>query len=313
MNKRIVITTIKVILLTAVAMVSYNYIIQHINEFKKIFQLKWHDFIILSLILLFELCIFGWLFKILIRYFNIELRLREWFGLTVLNRYFNYLFIKLGPVARGVYFKKIYNLPYINFITIFSFLYIIQMFWMVLLSILSMIVLYYKFHIFSVYFFIFLVLVEVITILPFFISKNVLIFLTKKSQYLSLIINQWLEIRKRKDLIVKTIFFLTIFILLSSFRIFLIYSMLFEPIPFPFVIIVTTVGFLSLIVSLTPASLGIKEFLMSYAAKLMGENFVTTAVVVSLDRIIVVIWVFIFGFMFSIWYLKKMNSIKTLR
>ena len=306
MPKKIKFIVRLLLVIIAVAISSY-YIFNHLNEFKKIFQLNWYEFIILSVITIASLASNGLLYKILLRHFNIDLKFKEWFGLTALHTYSNYLFIRGGLFIRGIYLKKFHRLSYTNFIVIFGFMSIIQIFCISLFSVFAMLFKYFISNIFNIYLFIFFALLALVSLIPFLLSEKLLKFLTKRSRHLLLATNEWLKIRKRMNLMVPLAFFIIIYILLFSLRIFLIYNMLFEPIQFSSAIIMASIGFLSIFISLTPASLGIKEALMSYAMELMGGKFATAAVVASLDRAIVVIWVFAFGFLFTILYSKKIS------
>ena len=113
---------------------------------------------------------------------------------------------------------------------------------------------------------------------------------------------------RRKAHFVATIMLLaTAYILPGALMIFLIYKMIFEPVSFWFAITVSSAGFLSSFVSLTPASLGIREAVISYTATLMGNDFTASLAVASLNRAVALIWVFALGVFFSAWYAKKIS------
>jgi len=290
-----------------IAVISFYYIFNHLDEFAKISQLKWQWFVILSAIFLLGLTVNGYLFRTLLRHFNIYLSLKEWLGLTVLNIYSNYLFVRGGPFVRGIYLKKVYKLSYINFVAIFIFIAIVQLFCVSILSLFSILFEYFSCCVFNTYLFVLFTSLMVISAMLFLLPQTILRFLTKYRQHLSSLVEEWLKIRRKRNFIIGSGLLIVIWILLSCLRIFLIYGMIFEAISFPSAIIIGSMGFLSLFILLTPGSLGIKEALMSYTAKLLGGRFAEAAVVASLDRAVAVIWIFILGLLFSIWYSRKMR------
>jgi uncharacterized membrane protein YbhN (UPF0104 family) len=298
-------TTIKLFLLLLVLVISFRYIQNNLNEFKKIFDLNIGQFIIISAITLLGLAIDGWLFKILLQTFKINLKFKEWFGLTVINRYSNYLFIKGGPFVRGIYLKKIHGVAYKNFLLLFVFISLIQILFISLLSALSMLFNYFKYDNFNIFSFAFLILISIASLIPFFAPSGALNFLTKRYAFAQQAVKIWAEIKTAKKLIIKSTILTIAAILLYSFKIFIIYRIAFEPILFSSAIIIASTGMLSFFIALTPASLGIKEAAMSYAADFMGEKFATAAAVAASDRAITMIWIFGLGLLFSAWYSQK--------
>ena len=117
---------IKLLFLTVIAVISYRYISGHLDEFKKISQIDWQQFIILSVVALAGFVVYGLLFKILLWNFGAKLKFSEWFGLTMLGSYSNYLFIRGSTITKGLYLKKHHGLPYAGSVVIFAFLYLTQ-------------------------------------------------------------------------------------------------------------------------------------------------------------------------------------------
>ena len=95
MNKKIKFI-IKLLSLFIVLIISFYYINNNLDQFNKIFNLTIKYFIILSFITIIGLIVDGLLFKTVLYFFNIKLNYKEWFGLTVINRFSNYLLILWG-------------------------------------------------------------------------------------------------------------------------------------------------------------------------------------------------------------------------
>ncbi|MBN3040353.1 MAG: flippase-like domain-containing protein [Candidatus Omnitrophica bacterium] len=298
----------KFLLILAFFALAYNYILTHLDEFKKILQLSWQEYSLLSLIFLSGIVVYAWIFNLALKSLNLSLSLREWLGLTILDNYSNYLFFKAGIFARGFYLKKIHGLSYAKFFAIFIFLSITRL---ICLAAVPLGVIMYRFLVtgtFNLNVFIIFACLVLFGSASFFIPlKRIISWLDKKNARLSKALKEWYRVRTNSRLFFKVVSFFLFYIFISSFRIFLIYGFVYKPIDFSSAIIIASVGFMSFLFSVTPAALGIKEALMSYVAKLIGENFTDTMVVASLDRVITMAWILLSGFIFSIWYARRIK------
>ena len=108
-------TCIKIFFTLILLVVSVWYIIENRGEFSKIFKLTLPQFFIMTGFVLLEISINGWMCNNVVKFFGVDLKLTEWFSLAILNRYSNYLFLKGGPIARGIYLKRRYGLKYKKF------------------------------------------------------------------------------------------------------------------------------------------------------------------------------------------------------
>jgi hypothetical protein len=97
---------IKLFFLSLVLLLSYFYIKNHLNEFKKILDLNFYQFTILSVFTFIGFFLNGYLFNTLLKLFNINLKIKEWFSLNILNNYSNYFLTKGGQILRSIYLKK---------------------------------------------------------------------------------------------------------------------------------------------------------------------------------------------------------------
>ncbi|MHA1696287.1 MAG: lysylphosphatidylglycerol synthase transmembrane domain-containing protein [Candidatus Helarchaeota archaeon] len=300
---------IKLFFLFLILLLSYFYIKNHLDEFKKILDLNFYQFIILSSLTFIGFLLNGYIFNTLLELFNVNLKIKEWFSLSILNNYSNYFLTKGGQVLRSIYLKKKHQFPYKNYILIFIFNNLLIIFSISLVVIFTSFFKFLHQLNFNFNLIIFFTLLSIITIIPFFLSKRILKFFSPKFKHWAETITRWIIIRHNKKIAIKIIFLTTLLIFWGSFRIFLIYKMLFTPILFSSALIIVSISLLSPFISITPAALGIREFVMSYAAKLAGEDFAIATAVATTDRVVSMIWVFILGSIISVCFYKK-NSLE---
>lgn len=280
----------------------------HFNEFKKILDLSIYQLLVLSSVTIISIVTNGALFKTLLMLFGTKIELFESIKLTIINNCFSYLIARGGQVARGVYLKTKYNFFYKNYILLLIIMNLMIVF---AASAISIFVIIFTERMINCQLLIFFVFFCLLSILPFALPKRILEKLIKKNTNIYQIFDTWIRTTKNKRGLILPLALSAISIFLFGLRIYLIYFMIFEPILFSSTIVISVFGTLSSFVSITPAALGIKEGLMSYAATLAGEGFATAVAVASLDRIISMFWFFSLGMAFTIPFIK-INNFKTL-
>jgi uncharacterized membrane protein YbhN (UPF0104 family) len=294
---------IKVLILIIVLIFIFIYIKRNPQEFIKITDLTISQFLILSTITILNIALSALLFMLLLKSFGVNLQFMESFSLSVISRFANHLLIKGGPIARSIYLKKVHKLKIVNYLLITSFLSIMQLVSTSFLYVLLMIEKYFKGIYPDTKLLIFVGSVLIITIALLLLINS--IWINTKIKKIAQLLKVWAEIENKHKIIIQAFVITLITIKLFSFKIFFIYASLFQPISFSTALIIGATGFLSQFIALTPASLGIQEALMSYIASLNGINFTTTFAVSSIDRIITIIWVFVLGLSFGLFYLMK--------
>ena len=309
MNKNLK-TGIKIFFTLLLLIVSAWYIGKNQEEFSRIFKLTSIQFFILTGFVLLEISINGWMCNNVVKFFGVDMKLTEWFSLAVLNRYSNYLFLKGGPIARGFYLKKRYGLKYKFFFIVVIFLTLIQILCSSIILASSVIFSHNEFYMFSRYVLSCFVLMAGIPFLCLFAPGRLLMAACFKHERAQKFVEIWIALRKRPSVICPSIVLSLVVVLLYSLRIYFIYSILYGNVDFSSSAILASVGQLSFYVSLTPASLGIKEALMACVGNVMGDNFLYVATVAALDRAVIMIWVFSVGFILSFWFSRQMGEKK---
>ncbi len=296
---------LKILIFIVLSAALYIFLYKHMADFKAINKIDSLRFIILSLITLMIFFLNGLAFKKILEIEKIKLRFKEYFGLILVSRIFNYLLFKAGPIMRAKYIKNHYKLSFRSFFSVLSILSLLQAFTVSLISLLLMV--FSKNIAFNLYIILlYLAIISAAAALLALINFQSRIF--KKIKFIpKKFLLDKLPILNNCRIILFIILLNVFALILSGARIYFLYSYLFSSINFSKAILIAGVGILSLIVSLTPASLGLRELLMAFTASLYGLSPENAAVVAIIDRAITMIWIFSLGSIFMVWFYKNMN------
>lgn len=247
--------------------------------------------------------------------FNLRLPLREWFGLTVTNTMYNYLLpARGGMAARALFMKKKHALPYSEYISLSAGSYMLLFFTASFLAaVLSFVFLFSGglenmiFLYLSLFFFISVsgAIVCACCINPEKIpgSSRFIGFIRDASTGLKKFKKNPKEVR---DIILLGF----LFIFSVGLRLFVAYRIL--GIHADFMKLVLTGAFItfSIVFSLTPGNIGIKEGIIGVSSGLLGITPEEAVLGALLDRMVSVITVSGLGLVFSRLLLKNMDSNK---
>lgn len=286
---------IKLLLLLIVIIASIYYISHHANDFKKISDLGIAAFLALSALTLVMAAIFGRIYRSAFAAAGVRLGAGESFGLAALGVYVNHLVTKSAFFTTGRYLDKFYTLSYARTFLVFLMISLVQVLCysaMALVAILASAVKPDN-NILLVFF----AGLFIISLVPFLIP----------AKKIHPTLDGWSALTKSGGAIGKIALLSFASIVTGGTKIFIIYMALYKNADFANAMLMSATGALSLFISITPASLGIREALMSYAAALTGSDFTRAAVVSTVDRAVGVVWIFALGFAASLWYSRKLS------
>lgn len=299
------------IFIILILLIIYFFIKNNLDNIKDVINLSIINFLILSILILITITLNGYKINILSEYYNIKLKSKEWFGLSVITTMSNYLTpFGLGTSLRGIYLKKKYKLPYKSFITTLGINFIVSFFMYGFIGISLMIFFNFKYNFFSfVIFSIFLVM---------FIANLLIILFSPSLKYTKYkflnnfiyIVNEWRRIKKDWKLATKLVLNDFLALINYSLRISFIFFILSNKIPFLFSVLIALLTVSSLIIGITPASLGIKEILITYSTIAIGKTLDLGILVAAIDRGVAILYVFLLGGIFSYILLKNLKKTK---
>lgn len=247
------------------------YLKNNIGEFRQLsFE---HPVYLILLIAIFILShyVLGWVLKKLLEPFKVFLEIKEAFMISVANGFYNLITpFRGGAAARAVYLKEKHGLYYVHFLATFSANFIIVFFASSLTGMISTIWIYVNDGIFSwllfwVFVGIFVSLLLIIIFSPEF-KKTPHKWLNRFIQ----VINGWHMIKNRRKIIMISFLLMLVFLLISTISTHYRFKTFGIFISFPQCLFLASVHVLSLLISITPANLGISEAITVFSATTIG-------------------------------------------
>lgn len=291
-------------LLLVFIILGFIFLRKHVHELKNILQVNLWYVVIIFLLKILATLIRGLRLKTLTKVYGLNLRFKEWFGLTIMTTFGNYLSpFRAGGTAMAVYLKKKYNFPYTYSVSLTGVLYLVQFF---LLGLLGLFLIFFtsfpeKFKYGAILFFaiIFSISIFLLFIIPLPITINVKI--------LKHLANGFSEFRRVRNFpfMIRMIFLDASRITVVALSIYFAFKAYNFNASFYNCVILTIFEALSLIISLTPMGLGVYESIVIITSKLMGANILTGTFVAALDRAISILAIFVLVPIFSYLLFKK--------
>jgi uncharacterized protein (TIRG00374 family) len=292
----------------------FLYISRNIDDFKQLKLVKPSLIILLAVITLLSSTFNGMITDRLVSSFNIKLKFKEWFGLSIITTFYNTITpFRGGMVARAFYLKKRHNFPYTTFLAALAGTYVITFFIASLFGIISLIGLYllqgiFNYWVLAIYLAFFIPLLIIILISPKFTeTKNNFI-----NKFIE-VLNGWYLIHKNRKTILAVGLISIIQLLIGASGYIISYSMFEIQVSLVQAIFLSTFGSFAILISITPAGLGISEAVSVFSALVIGITPVQSLTVAILNRAVSTIILFILGPIFSYLLFKnqKTNKNKT--
>lgn len=242
----------------------------------------------------------------ILRPFNVFLTFMEEFQLAVINRFYNYLTIFRGGVAvRAVYLKKRYKFPYTDFLATLLASYILIFLVAGIIGIISTFGIFFTTNILS---WEILIIFSVIVIVMLFIIIFAPKFKERENIWINRIIrvvNGWHIIRNNREIIVSVVcysFLQIIFYAVIVYFQFLVFGI---HITFIKALFLSSITGMSILLSITPANLGINEAIIVFSANTINITTAESLSAALLGRLISILILFIVGPIFSYLLIKK--------
>ncbi len=299
---------LSILILIVLAAFFFYYIYTHISDFK---QLKIANPILLLVLALINLIFTfnnGLITKFLLQPFKIDLKFKEWFGLASITSFYNLITpFKGGAITRAVYLKTKHNFSYSLFLATLSGSYVIIILTACTAGLISTFLIYSVYGTFSWIITLFLIALLLPLLVIVIFSPKV-----KDTKYPLVnkfinVINGWHSIKSNKKVIF-SYFFLSLFnLVLGTFGSIVTYKVLGIHLNLAQALFMTSVGSLSVLVSITPGGLGINEAIAVLLASLVGITPAQSLAASIIGRAVGIIVIFILGPIFS--YLLMKNTL----
>jgi len=250
------------------------------------------------------------IFRHVISLFNIHLKFVEWYGLTISNTMYNYILpARSGMALRAVYLSKYHHFSIPNYISLTAATY---MFGFLNASFLATIIcIFLTLHnqlehvlFLKISSILFLASMTLLVLLgkfnPSWLSEN-----NKVTRILKKIALGLTAFKKNRRHIVKLMLLHLLFILITSLKLTIVFWVIDLPVSYLKIILINSLIALSLVISITPGNLGIKEGIIGISSGILGIQFDQAVLGAVLDRIVSMIVIMILGLIFSNRLLKR--------
>lgn len=288
-----------------------SYVARHASDFKQLSLVNPLLLIPIVIISLFASFTNGLVIKYLVEPFKLKLKIKEWFGLSVITTFYNTLLpFRGGLIAKAAYLKKKHAFSFTSFIAMMAGIYVISFLIASFLGIASLFFIYLSYRIFNIV--VFLVFLGV-----FLVSLFVVLFSPKipetKNKFLNKaigVVNGWHLIKGRKKIIFIVAMVTSCQILASCFSTMLAYNIFGISIGFVKALLLASIVPVLVLVGITPAGLGINETVSVFLALTINIQPAQSLTVALLARAVSLIITFILGPIFSYKLLKGLKMQK---
>lgn len=231
--------------------------------------------------------------------FEVRLRWKEWFGLSVVTTMGNYLTpFSGGMIARAAYLKQRHAFPYTQFATLLASNYLVN-FWVIgVVGALILLTLGREMqHYWQVLVF-FVAVVASISALMLFPTVR-LHWKNRVARTVNTSLEGWRLVRNDRLLLARLVVFALINAFLNGLSFWVAYDAIGSRIPFNSALLIGLLTSFSLLVRITPGNLGIQEAVVSLSSGLLGTGVGQGLLVALLMRSATVILAFTLGPIFS--------------
>ena len=251
----------------------------------------------------------------LLRPLKVNLKFFEAYTLSMMTGFYNLITpFRGGMAARAVYLKKKHNFSYSDFFATLSASYIITFFVAGLIGLIASYLVYaqegsYNLVLIGIFIVIFLGMIFLM-ILPDFSKTKYASSISKRPllQKFLRIINAWHEIKHNKRIISLIFIATTIQLIIATVSLIISFSIFGWQISFADALLISCIGSAGILISITPAGLGIQESITIFTALALGISPSQTIPVSILGRLISTVILFILGPLCSYYLLKRKSK-----
>jgi len=302
MKTKHIISTLVLIFLVALFI---YYIIQHISDFQQLSLVNPIYLVILLALFIFTYYLISIITKNILYPLGVYLKKGEAFALSIVTGFYNLITpFRGGAVTRAIYLKKKHAFPYTDFLASLAGMYVITFLIASFIGLVSTLFINYIygsfnwiiFFVFLAIFFPLLVIVVLSPKLP--LTKNNFI-----NRFIK-VINGWHLIKNNKRVIIIITLVSLIQLIIGAFMLYLQFRVFGIEIDFIKCLFLASIGSLSILISITPAGLGINEAVIVFSALTIGITPAHSLSVALLGRVISFLVLFILGPIFSALLIK---------
>ncbi len=240
--------------------------------------------------------------------FNIQLRVKEWFGLAIITAMGNYLTpFSGGMMVRATYLKQRHAFPYAQFATLLTANYLV-IFWVVgVVGAMASLAFMEDEHFSWLVMLSFLVVVIAISILVMLptieLSEQ-----HRITRLLNTALKGWNLVKTDRLLLAKLAIVSLWQVLLNGFSFWLAYQAIGKVVSFSAALLVSLINVFSILLNITPGNLGVQEAVISFSSTLVGAGTGAGLLTALLIRASTLAVVFTLGPLFSFLLTQELHE-----
>ncbi|MBP8979238.1 flippase-like domain-containing protein [Candidatus Dojkabacteria bacterium] len=306
---------LKVIITLGVLGYFVYYFFNHKSDLQTVFQTPLKYLILIFLLASVSFFINGIFIKVTLKSFKKVISVLESFYVSVMSSLGNY-FLPLhgGTVIRSVYLKKRFDFPYTHFVSTLYGYYIVLFLVNSFMGLISLLVITLKYGVSSLPLYLFFGLLFVGMLILTFLkipakknNKSKFKFLDKVLEIIRKVSEGWNMIVEDKGLLLSLIGISVVFFISTGFLYYFEFRGLGIDVSIMNVILYNCLSGVSLLVSITPGSLGIREGIFSITSDILGISNEQIMQLALLDRgVIVIVLVVLFV---VLWVGREINKL----
>jgi uncharacterized protein (TIRG00374 family) len=268
----------------------------NLGDFKQLTVIDISIIPFLILISLFTFPILGLINKIILDSLKTSITLTESTLISIMNSFYNLITPFRGGIAtRAVYLKKKYNLTYTEFLSTVATTSLLLVFASGILGLIATISIYLQTNILSKILLLIFLAMTVLSIIIILFSPKIKETKTEFINKFIRLINAWHSIRKNKKIIFTTLILTIIQILFASLMLKLQFGVFGVQIDFIQALFLSAIAGASIVISITPANLGVSEAIIVFSAQTIGISPIHSLSAALIGRLIQFIILFTLG------------------
>lgn len=240
----------------------------------------------------------GYIYQVIVKYLNLKLKFLQWASLTFAGMFANYVLpMRAGIAIRAAYFKKCHNFPVSKFASLMAFLYLITLFTNACAGILVLLLLgtintFAEWAILTAFL---IIAIACIWVILFWPAGKVVSDAGRVKNIIENIHSGFDILRNSKSLFFKSTLLSILNILLYSLRLYISFRAVGYEIEYSKCVLAGSFAAVAMFISITPASLGIREIAIWLACSVTGIAPEISIVAGSVDRMVSLLVVSVLG------------------
>ena len=272
------------------------YLYNHVEDFKQLSLVSPKLIFVLIVIFLINYLITGIMTIELLRPLNIRLGIKEAFSISIMTGFYNLITpFRGGIAARALYLNKKHSFSYTDFMAALSANYVLVFLVASIIGLISSLILFLETQTFNLI----ILLAFIGTAIPLtaivLSSREIPYTNYKMINFVIRIANGWHIIRRNKRVIIINVLLTIVQITLGAYSSILLFKVFGVSLSFIQGLFLASIGTLSLIISITPAGLGIGEAVTVFSALTLGITPIQSLSAALLGRGLSILVLFILG------------------